>query len=155
MHIKIVILLGEFFYFVWLILLICQQRFSFNGFNVFYFFHNNVFYSWGQRFFYIYESNLTLMKCRQGHHAPDSSGALIYHSVSFSLCYGCPLHKNSFWLNAMYSIGLSYLRFTKQTIPSDSTNESTQSSDHISFLSTLAICKPDLCFFVWFPIYLQ
>src|SRR6218665_214388 len=36
-------------------LLICQQRFLFNVFYVFYFFHKirdfNVFYSWGQRFF--------------------------------------------------------------------------------------------------------
>src|SRR6218665_3238309 len=31
-------------------LLIFQQRFSFNIFYVFYFFHKNVFYFWGQRF---------------------------------------------------------------------------------------------------------
>src|SRR6218665_4133989 len=52
MHIKTVILLGNFFYLVCVMLLICQQCFLF---NVFYFCHKNaffnVFYSWAQRFF--------------------------------------------------------------------------------------------------------
>src|SRR6218665_3971485 len=55
MHIKTVILLGNFFHLVCVMLLICQQRFLFNVFYVFYFCHKNaffnVFYSWAQRFF--------------------------------------------------------------------------------------------------------
>src|SRR6218665_124705 len=39
-------------------LLVCQQRFLFNVFYVFYFFHKNaffnVFYSWGQRFLHLH-----------------------------------------------------------------------------------------------------
>src|SRR6218665_1508999 len=59
MHIKTVILLGNFCHLVCLMLLICQQRSLFNVcLRFFYFFIENaffnVFYSWGQRFFYIY-----------------------------------------------------------------------------------------------------
>src|SRR6218665_1504724 len=51
--IKTVILLGNFFHLVCVMLLICQQRFLFNVFLRFLFFHKNaffnVFYSWSQR----------------------------------------------------------------------------------------------------------
>ena len=55
MHIKTVILLGNFFHLVCLMLLICQQRFLFNiFFRFFIFFIKNAFFnvfdSWGQRF---------------------------------------------------------------------------------------------------------
>ena len=65
MHIKTVILLGHFFHLVCVMLLICEQRFLFNFFystlfTCFIFFIKNaffnVFYSWGQRVFYIYGS---------------------------------------------------------------------------------------------------
>src|SRR6218665_862993 len=57
MHIKTVILLGIFFHLVCVMLLICQQRFLFNVFYVFYFFHKTAFltffYSWGQSFLHL------------------------------------------------------------------------------------------------------
>ena len=57
MHIKTVILLGNFFHLVCVMLLICQQRFLFNVFLRF-FCHKkrvfNVFYSWGQRFLHLW-----------------------------------------------------------------------------------------------------
>jgi len=55
MHIKTVILLGNFFHLVCVTLLICRQRILFNVIlRFFIFFHKkrvfNVFYSWCQRF---------------------------------------------------------------------------------------------------------
>ena len=62
MHIKTVILLGDFFHLVCVMLLICQQRFLFNVFLRFYLKRVfNVFYSWGQRFFYIYGRHNIIM----------------------------------------------------------------------------------------------
>ena len=59
MHIKTVILLGNFFHLVFVMLLICQQRFLFNVFYVFLFFFINVFLTLfilgvNVVFFYIY-----------------------------------------------------------------------------------------------------
>src|SRR6218665_1111970 len=57
MHIKTVILLGNFFHLVCVMLLICQQRLLFNFFTFFIFFIKNaffiVFYYWGQRFLHL------------------------------------------------------------------------------------------------------
>src|SRR6218665_848661 len=44
MHIKTVILLGNFFHLVCVMLLICQQRFLFNVFSFFIFFIKNAFF---------------------------------------------------------------------------------------------------------------
>ena|SRR6218665_1236763 len=57
--IKTVILLGNFFHLVCVMLLICQQRFLFNDILRFFIFFIknaffNVFYSWGQRFLHLW-----------------------------------------------------------------------------------------------------
>src|SRR6218665_2109936 len=69
MHIKTVILLGNFFRLVCVMLLVCQQRFLFNVFLRFLFFHKerifNVFYSWGQRFLHLCGSCGTHSLARQ------------------------------------------------------------------------------------------
>src|SRR6218665_52301 len=87
MHIKTVILLGNFFHLV-CVMLICQQRFLFNVFLFFTFFIKNaffnVFYSWGQRFLHLWAyltvSTFNILSC------PVAMCARLMMSYMSSMC---------------------------------------------------------------------
>ena len=90
MHIKTVILLGNFFDLVCVMLLICQQRFLFNVSLRFLFFHKErifkPFYSWGQRFFTSMRYSVAQTKISYSSNEEDYSLAIMFsHAMKWTL----------------------------------------------------------------------